>query len=101
MSYARFGAGGSDVYVYLDVRGCLCCCGCGIGDQWHYDTTDEMIAHLRQHQAAGDVVLESTIQRLESDREENDEWIVNEQASNRHTPGVEPTQAEEKKNGDD
>lgn len=77
MSYARFGAGGSDVYVYADTCGYINCCGC-----WLYDkgfqafTTDEMIAHLNEHRAAGHTVLDDTYEGLRADAQENDEWIA-------------------------
>ena len=75
MSYARFGWEGSDVYVYLDVGGYLACCGCCLSDYWRHDDTASMIAHLREHQAAGHHVPEETIAELEADRVANDAWI--------------------------
>jgi len=77
MSYSRFGAGGSDVYVFSSVEGHLECCGCFLGDQWSYDTTDEMLAHLEEHRAAGHHVPQDCIEGLLADKEENDRWIAN------------------------
>lgn len=61
MSFIRFGEHGSTVYVYAGaVTGwgeVLICCGC-FGDAGAYETAAEMIAHLRAHQAHGDVVPE-------------------------------------------
>lgn len=76
MSYARFGAGGSDVYVYLDVGGYLNCCGCSLNDtSFHAFTTDEMLAHLRAHREAGHTVLDDTMRALADDAVENDHWL--------------------------
>lgn len=77
MSYARFASEGSDVYVYLDVGGYLCCCACGLGaSSQKIQTTEEMIAHLRKHQEAGDTVPESCFEGLRHDASENDAWIA-------------------------
>lgn len=51
MSYCRFSA--ADVYVYMDVNGSLACCGCSLGDQWYFDSTQAMVEHLAEHRAAG------------------------------------------------
>ena len=77
MSYSRFGWDGSDVYVFLSVGGHLECCGCLLSDEWSYATTDEMIAHLEEHRAAGHHVPEDCIEDLLADKEENDRWIAN------------------------
>ncbi len=76
MSYARFGWDGSDVYVYLHVGGYLCCCACSLTDDWRHTSTDAMIAHLREHIAAGDTVPADVIPALDADREENDAFII-------------------------
>jgi hypothetical protein len=81
MSYARFGDG-SDVYVYLDVNGYLCCCGCLLDRHWEHKTTDEMLGHLDKHIAAGHQVPASCIDGLKAEREENDQWIANHSAKN-------------------
>ena len=76
MSYARFGWEGSDVYVFLSVDGCLECCACSLNPESEcFDSTDAMLAHLREHVAAGDTVPEHTFARLEENREENDAHI--------------------------
>lgn len=76
MSYARFGWDGSDVYVFLDVGGFLSCCGCGLSRKsFKANSTDEMIAHLREHIAAGDCVPADVIPGLEAVRAENDSFI--------------------------
>ncbi len=51
MSYARFGCG--DVYVFMSTSGHLECCGCILGDQWSFASTQEMVDHLAEHRAAG------------------------------------------------
>lgn len=76
MSYARWGQHDSDVYVFLSTSGKLECCGCSLSDEWTYDSTDAMIAHLREHQAAGDHVPADCIARLEEKREDNDAFIA-------------------------
>lgn len=77
MSYVRFGSEGSDVYVYLDVSGYLCCCACHLGDHWEHRSTDAMIAHLQEHRDAGHCVPQFCIDRLLADKNETDEWIAN------------------------
>ena len=71
MSYARFGAGGSDVYVYMDIGGYLDCCGCQLEGDFAAHSTAAMIAHLHEHAAAGHHVPSSVIPRLEADDAEN------------------------------
>ena len=51
MSYCRFLE--ADVYVYMDVNGSLSCCGCILGDDWYFDSTQAMVDHLAEHRAAG------------------------------------------------
>lgn len=54
MSYARLGAFGSQVYVYDDVRGFLCCCFCPLDpNDFHATSGPAMVAHLAEHRAAG------------------------------------------------
>jgi hypothetical protein len=77
MSYCRFGE--ADIYVFLDIGGYLNCCGCMLDSESSSAqayTTDDMIAHLREHQAEGHDVPEDVIEALEADREENDRWIA-------------------------
>lgn len=77
----------SDVYVYTDVGGWLACCACritGMAGPWEHYSTDAMIAHLREHIAAGHAVPDDVIPALEVDREENDAFIA------AHRPGHEP-----------
>ena len=75
MSYARF-VEGSDVYVFLACNGHLECCGCALKSDGRFLTTDAMIAHLREHEAAGHDVPDHIYPDLEADREENDAWIA-------------------------
>lgn len=77
MSYARFGLGGSDVYVFLHVQGFLECCWCPLaGTNREFITTDAMVAHLNDHRAAGHHVCEDTIEDLLADKAENDAWMA-------------------------
>lgn len=70
MSYARFGPH-SDVYVFLHVNDSLTCCGCSAAEGGHFwcDTADQMIEHLRLHEAAGHKVPAYTIEALEEERD--------------------------------
>lgn len=74
MSYVRFGE--ADVYVYTDVRGHLACCGCLLGDKWEFRSTDEILAHLREHRAVGHHVPDRVFEDLARDCQENDEFIA-------------------------
>lgn len=81
MSYCRFPEG--DVYVFLSVWGHLECCACSIesaknGNLSSFEafTTDSMVSHLKEHQAAGHDVPEHVFADLRHDQEENDSWIL-------------------------
>lgn len=77
MSYSRFGWDGSDVYVYLDVGGYFCCCGCAFGnDHWRHADTDAILAHLHKHLEAEHHVPAETLAEIEADRAENDAWLA-------------------------
>lgn len=69
MSYCRFGA--AAVYVYMDARGYLSCCGCILGDQWEFPSTEAMVEHLNVHIAAGHDVPAHVIPALRADDAEN------------------------------
>jgi hypothetical protein len=79
VSYARFGADGSDVYVFMAVEGWLECCSCwlqplvpaGLHESFHASSTDEMVTHLRAHTAAGHHVPADVVPDLRADDEEN------------------------------
>lgn len=73
MSYCRFS--NADVYVYMDVGGYLCCCGCSLSDDGRHYGTSDMVAHLREHIAKGDDVPDDVIPALEADAAENDAEI--------------------------
>jgi len=85
MSYVRFGE--ADVYVYADVAGYLCCCGCSLNKDWQHYSTDAIIAHLREHQQAGDHVPEYVFEDLLADKEENDRWIAETLVGKNHERG--------------
>jgi hypothetical protein len=85
MSYARFS--NADVYVYLDCDGYLNCCACSLNadesdalfpGSTHCHSTDEMLAHLAEHVAAGHDVPASCTERLAAEREENDAFMAGE-----------------------
>lgn len=77
MSYVRFGEDESDVYVYLDCDGYLCCCACRLGEAWQHYSTEACLAHLDAHRAAGHCVPDHCIEGLKAHASENDEWIAN------------------------
>lgn len=56
MSYARFGEGGSDVYLFSHVGGYVNCCGCSLVDDARLTSSGEVLRHLREHVYAGDHV---------------------------------------------
>lgn len=89
MSYARWGSGGSDVYIFTTKRGdghyAVECCGCiatkldtpykdifGIEHEYELssfygNTREEIDKHLQEHLDKGDCVLPDTFSRLEID----------------------------------
>lgn len=60
MSYARFGSD-SDVYVFASIDGYVSCCGCILGDRGDFHSPEEIVAHLREHVAAGHKVREELL----------------------------------------
>ncbi len=68
MSICRFGAE-SAVYVFYDVEGGLTCCGCSLYGTINVATEDEMIAHLDEHVADGDLVPEYAYHSLLLEKE--------------------------------
>jgi len=74
MSYARFSPD-SDVYVFDDRNGTLCCCGCQLSGRTSYyaETAAEMADHLREHEAAGHMVPAFLIDRILSTADRDDE----------------------------
>jgi hypothetical protein len=80
MSYARWSAD-SSVYVYLDVGGFLCCCGCSLAEGNRlFWTTADLIAHLHEHENAGGVIEDDTFAHLIDEAADNDAWIARAQA---------------------
>jgi len=75
MSYARLDSGHCDVYVFLDNRGFLACCHCGLGDDYQAYTTADMTAHLDRHRQANHLVPDYVYDELRADAEENDAWM--------------------------
>lgn len=71
MSYARFSY--ADVYVFMNTGGWLECCGCSLGDEGRFDSTQAMVDHLAQHRAAGDDVPDGIEDSLWADDREN--WV--------------------------
>jgi hypothetical protein len=78
MSYARFGPD-SDVYIYFSVGDYLTCCGCaftqkGEDGKWRDPrcfSTQEMVDHLLDHEAADHVVPPGLVAELWEDDAEN------------------------------
>lgn len=77
MAYARFGAEGSDVYVFLDNHRVLRCqrCALELNGDFTADSTAKMVTHLERHQAQGQVVPDSCTEDLLRDAESNDAWL--------------------------
>lgn len=71
MAYARFSF--ADVYVFMSSSGHLECCGCSLGDQWAFDSTQAMVDHLAEHRAAGHDVPDGIEAELRADDREN--WV--------------------------
>ena len=72
MSYVRFTADGSDVYVFsthYQGSDAIECCGCNIAPSgfFYAKTPQEMIEHLMQHRQEGDCVPEFALDRLRSE----------------------------------
>ena len=71
MSYSRFSH--ADVYVFMSTSGHLECCGCRLGDQWAFDSTQAMVDHLAEHRAAGHYVPAGIEDALWEDDQDN--WV--------------------------
>ena len=76
MAYARF-APDCDVYVFAGGPAgfALECCACSLvvpSGSFCAKSTDEMVKHLRDHQAAGHKVPEDTFKAMLADQAEND-----------------------------
>ena len=74
MAYARFSAW--DVYVFMHVDGHLECCGCRLNGGWEggvveCESTEAMIAHLAEHEAAGHDVPPGIEDQLREDNHAN------------------------------
>lgn len=71
MAYARFSY--ADVYVFMSTSGHLECCGCALGDEWEFGSTQAMVDHLAEHRAAGHDVPDGIEADLWADDREN--WV--------------------------
>lgn len=88
MSYAKWGWENSDVYLFGGVAHpppddvhVIVCCGCLLArddpEDWlmspslDFETKAGILAHLQIHRAAGHVVPESAIERIEAD-----DWLA-------------------------
>lgn len=69
MAYTRFSY--SDLYVFMHYNGHLECCGCWLGEEWDFDSTEAMIEHIGKHRAAGHSVPDGLENMLRRDDEEN------------------------------
>jgi hypothetical protein len=80
MSYIRFGEDGSDVYIYGDCNGKICCCGCGINEadeyrSMYFDKISDLLKHLRKHRRAGQCVPTSVFKEFKNiQAREGDVW---------------------------
>ncbi len=72
MAYARFGPE-SEVYIYwgdvIDGKDGYVCCGCYLEGHWSTIDADEMVQHLRKHEAAGHKVPDGLIADIESEKD--------------------------------
>jgi hypothetical protein len=106
MSYCRFSE--ADVYVYVGTTGYFECCGCLLqartwvedekallggwlrpyGDivQTQFSSTDEMLAHLELHRAAGHYVPDECLASIAADRKENDRFLAEAAAKREQVP---------------
>lgn len=83
MSYARFGAEESDVYVYPHYQGFIECCGCHlIEPETHQkfgffkaNTAREILEHLDEHREVGDLVPERAYVRIKEEYPNLDEQV--------------------------
>lgn len=64
MAYARFGSGGSQVYIYPSVYGEIVCCMCALSGEANFRTRSAAIGHLKEHQEAGHFVPRHVFDRL-------------------------------------
>ena len=71
MSYCRMSRE-SDVYMYADVDGYICCCGCFMkeGGIFRFRTRKGALSHLLLHRAKDDTVPQYAIDRLEKEIKE-------------------------------
>lgn len=69
MAYSRFSY--ADLYVFMNISGYLECCGCWLGKQWDFGSTQEMVDHIAEHRAAGHAVPDSLEDSLRADDESN------------------------------
>ena len=72
MSYARFSD--SDVYVFDVVHGGWTCCGCFLVGHFNSPTRSGMVAHMRDHEAAGHDTGKVIERLLEEKEAYGDEW---------------------------
>lgn len=67
MSYARFGSGGSDIYLFAHYAGFVQCCGCLLRPSLPDEESENLhsavavVEHLRLHVAAGHHVKEKLL----------------------------------------
>ena len=73
MSYCRFVV--SDLYVFLHCDGHLTCCGCKLQGNFDAHRTCDMVAHVKEHIAAGHNVPSDLISKLRADQKGNDVWM--------------------------
>jgi hypothetical protein len=74
MAYQRFGYA-SDIYLYHDVGGYICCMSCKIlpkrKDGWpmsyHFFSYEDVLAHLKDHMSWGHEVHKETVEWVTED----------------------------------
>lgn len=73
MAYTRFD-GWSSTYIFMSSSGYLECCGCILGDRWHFNSTQEMVDHIQEHRKTGHNVPEGLEDELWEDDDDN--WVT-------------------------
>ncbi len=78
------GENGSDVYVYWDTSGRICCCGCGMrnndGSEW-FEKRSLVVEHLRLHVLVGHYVPMHVFEDLRDEIETVGDEVLNQQVA--------------------
>jgi hypothetical protein len=75
MSYARMNGFDSQVYIYHHYMGFIECCGCSLTEPegsedfgfFKANTAREILAHMDEHRAVGDLVPDRAYERIKEE----------------------------------